>query len=57
MHDVPTLTYHNEFAEHGVGGLLSRDGYKIAWTDYQSLMVQRLNDITAGTDATARPRL
>jgi len=37
----------------GVGGMMSPDGYDIAWTQYQGYTVQRLNELTVGTVAHA----
>ncbi|KAF8863397.1 manganese and iron superoxide dismutase [Acephala macrosclerotiorum] len=45
IHNVPPLS-HN-FTE-GVPGLLSPAGFDMAWTQYQSLMCQKLTDLTAG---------
>jgi Fe-Mn family superoxide dismutase len=45
LHSVPPLT-HN-FRE-GVPGLLSPNGFDMAWTQYQSLMVEKLNVLIAG---------
>ncbi|KAL1303678.1 hypothetical protein AAFC00_007032 [Neodothiora populina] len=51
LHQVQQLSYEKEFVEHGVPGLLSRDGFDISWTKYQALMMEKLNEITAGFDA------
>ncbi|GAB7354726.1 hypothetical protein MBLNU459_g5141t1 [Dothideomycetes sp. NU459] len=51
LHRVPPLEFDADYAEHGIRGLLSPEGYNIAWTNYQALMVKRLNDITAGFEA------
>lgn len=45
LHHVPLLTH--DFS-NGVPGLLSAPGFDIAWTQYQSLMVEKLNVLTAG---------
>ncbi|KAF2209850.1 hypothetical protein CERZMDRAFT_113603 [Cercospora zeae-maydis SCOH1-5] len=47
-HHVPPLAFDDSFAEHGVPGLFSKPGYNLAWTQYQSLLVQKLNELTAG---------
>ncbi|KAM3414468.1 hypothetical protein BST61_g9632 [Cercospora zeina] len=47
-HRVPPLAFDDTFAERGVPGLFSPDGYRLAWTQYQSLLVQKLNELTAG---------
>ncbi|KAL9096161.1 MAG: hypothetical protein Q9165_001684 [Trypethelium subeluteriae] len=49
LHNVPTLNHDKQWKEHGVGDLLDPQSYKLAWTDYQSLMVQKINDLTIGT--------
>ncbi|KAK3715735.1 hypothetical protein LTR37_006960 [Vermiconidia calcicola] len=48
LHHVPPLTYDETFKRDGVPGLFSPTGYQIAWTTYQNLMVQKLNELTAG---------
>lgn len=45
---MPNLNYHNTFTENGVPGLLDSTGYKLAWTDYQNMLVQKLNELLAG---------
>jgi hypothetical protein len=45
LHSVPPLT-HN--FQEGVPGLLSPNGFDMAWTQYQNLMVEKLNVLTAG---------
>lgn len=46
LHSVPPLPF--EFKD-GVPGLLSPAGFDMAWTQYQTLMVEKLNTLTAGT--------
>lgn len=48
---VPQLSAENTFSEHGVPGLFSKLGFKIAWTDYQAQLVQKLNDLLADDPA------
>ncbi len=45
LHSVPML---NSAFNDGVPGLLSPAGFDIAWTQYQSLMVDKLNNLVAG---------
>lgn len=45
VHSVPTLMH--DFRE-GVPGLLSPAGFDMAWTQYQSLMLEKLSNLTAG---------
>ncbi|PPJ54866.1 hypothetical protein CBER1_06061 [Cercospora berteroae] len=47
-HSVPPLAFDETFEEKGVPGLFSKDGYNLAWKQYQSLLVQKLNELTAG---------
>ncbi|KAI8962722.1 manganese and iron superoxide dismutase [Daldinia sp. FL1419] len=48
LHLVPNLPGVN--VEEGIPGLLSDGGFDFAWTQYQQLVVERLNALTAGTD-------
>lgn len=41
IHNVPPLDQN--FSSEGVPGLLSVDGFNIAWTQYQEMMIQGLN--------------
>lgn len=45
MHHVPPLAH--DF-RNGVPGLLSPEGFDIAWTQYMTLMMEKLNALTAG---------
>lgn len=45
LHSLPALPH--TFRD-GVPGLLSADGYEMAWTQYQSLMLEKLNSLVAG---------
>lgn len=46
IHSVPPLDQN--FSKEGVPGLLSVDGFNIAWTQYQEMMVQGLNRLLVG---------
>lgn len=46
LHRVPPLPH--DFSKNGVPGLLSKEGFDIAWTQYMDLMLERVNDLTAG---------
>lgn len=46
LHGIPTLP-HDYSA--GVPGLMSSDGFAIAWSDYMTLMLEKLNALTAGS--------
>ncbi|MCJ1478032.1 hypothetical protein MMC13_006707 [Lambiella insularis] len=48
-HRVPLLDHDAQFNSQGIPNLLSREGYDIAWTQYHSYLVQKLNALTAGT--------
>jgi hypothetical protein len=45
VHSVPNLIH--DFRE-GIPGLLSPQGFDMAWTQYQSLMLEKLSSLTAG---------
>ncbi len=47
-HRIPTLPHDETYAEHGVDGFLSPEGYDLAWTQYQSMMIEKLNTLTMG---------
>ncbi|WEW59705.1 superoxide dismutase [Emydomyces testavorans] len=49
LHSVPKLMYDDSFRENGISDLLSPEGFDMAWTQYQGLMVEKLNLMTAGT--------
>lgn len=46
MHHVPALPH--DFSE-GVPNLMSAGGFEIAWTEYMTLTIEKLNALTAGT--------
>lgn len=48
LYNVPRLNFHEHFEKNGINGLFSPNGYALGWTAYQSLMVQKLNELTAG---------
>merc|ERR1712054_562635 len=45
--DPPKLAHQDRFTRDGIPGLLSPEAFKIAWIDYQRLMVEKLDEITA----------
>jgi len=48
-HELPLIGPHaKEFNENGVPGLYSKEGFHIAWTDYQGMLVEKLNEKTLG---------
>lgn len=48
LHTVPKLPH--DYAEGGVPNLMSPGGFAVAWTDYMTLMTEKLNALTAGTE-------
>lgn len=48
LHQVPSLNHGAYFKENGVPELLSPEGYEFSWTQYQSLLVNKLNLLTQG---------
>jgi Fe-Mn family superoxide dismutase len=46
FHSVPKLRH--DYAETGVPNLMSPAGFSIAWTDYMTLVTEKLNELTAG---------
>lgn len=46
---MPILEAHGQtFREKGVPGLLSREGFDMAWSQYQGLLIEKLNQLTLG---------
>lgn len=45
---TPELVYEQEFQKHGVPGLFCDIGYKLGWTTYQEIMLQKLDELLAG---------
>ena len=50
LHNVPQLPHDETFTTQGVGRALSPQAYRIAWHEYQSHLVTRLNELTVGMD-------
>lgn len=48
LHQVPSLPH--DYSQ-GVPNLMSASGFAIAWSDYMSLMVEKLNALTTGMSA------
>ncbi|KAL1986751.1 hypothetical protein VTN96DRAFT_5616 [Rasamsonia emersonii] len=56
LHRVPQLTHDAYFKKNGIPELLSPEGFDFAWTQYQTLLVEKLNLLTQDTvDADAKP--
>ena len=50
MHHVPVLPYDDIFRTRGIPGLLSSSAYQMAWVQYQTTLVDKLNELTSGTE-------
>ncbi|KAI1767526.1 manganese and iron superoxide dismutase [Hypoxylon sp. FL1150] len=48
IHHVPVLAQFDP--REGVPGLLSPGGFDIAWTQYMQFVIEKLNNLTAGTE-------
>lgn len=46
LHNVPKLRH--DYTETGVPNLMSPAGFSIAWSDYMTLVTEKLNALTAG---------
>ncbi|PYH98169.1 putative Fe superoxide dismutase [Aspergillus ellipticus CBS 707.79] len=56
LHRVPQLTNDQYFKNNGVPELLSPEAFDFAWTQYQTLLIDKLNLLTQDTvDADAKP--
>ncbi|PYH42672.1 mitochondrial 37S ribosomal protein mS42 [Aspergillus saccharolyticus JOP 1030-1] len=56
IHRVPQLAFQEQYEKEGVPGFLSPEAYDFSWTQYQSLLVDKLNLLTQDTiDADAKP--
>lgn len=49
LHELPQLKAHGlEFRENGIPPFLSLEAYTLAWFDYQSMLIEKLNQLTFG---------
>lgn len=48
IHHIPHNVAKKFNPEEGVPGLLTADGFDIAWTQHMTLMMEKLNALTAG---------
>lgn len=56
IHTAPRLPLQKEFAENGIKGLLSKEGFQTGWLDYQKFLTTKLTLLTNGTaDETRHP--
>ncbi|EED16276.1 Fe superoxide dismutase, putative [Talaromyces stipitatus ATCC 10500] len=49
LHRVPQLANERIFREHGISEFMSPEAFDFAWTQYQSLLVEKLNLMTQDT--------
>ncbi|GAM38554.1 Fe superoxide dismutase [Talaromyces pinophilus] len=49
FHRVPQLANERIFKEHGISEFMSPEAFDFAWTQYQSLLVEKLNLMTQDT--------
>jgi superoxide dismutase len=50
LHELPQLKAHGHvFREKGIPPFLSAEAYTLAWFDYQSMLIEKLNQLTFGT--------
>ncbi|KAF5015919.1 hypothetical protein F66182_12566, partial [Fusarium sp. NRRL 66182] len=49
LHRVPQLANERLFKEHGISEFMSSEAFDFAWTQYQSLLVEKLNLMTQDT--------
>lgn len=55
LHEVAPLTDDGRFERAGVPGLFSAESYHIAYTSYQTWALDKLNQMTAGTEPCPLP--
>ncbi|KAF8464582.1 Manganese/iron superoxide dismutase [Kalaharituber pfeilii] len=49
LHNVPELHRQEEFQNQGIPPLFTKNGFRLAWTEYQGSLVDKLNELVAGT--------
>ncbi|ODQ68027.1 manganese and iron superoxide dismutase [Nadsonia fulvescens var. elongata DSM 6958] len=54
IHTVPSLTRKVDLAREGIPGLYSAKGFNTAWTDYQTVTLNRLSELTVETENETR---
>ncbi|OCK77213.1 manganese and iron superoxide dismutase [Lepidopterella palustris CBS 459.81] len=50
LHNVPVLRDDDILKRNGIDGLFTPDGFDIAWTKYQTAIINELNSQTVGTE-------
>lgn len=48
LHEVPHLHIQGSPTTEGITGLLSADGFNLAYTQYMQFAIEKLNNLTAG---------
>ena len=51
MHRIPQLQHDNAYKENGISEFMSPEAFDFAWTQYQTLLVDKLNLLTQGESA------
>ena len=54
IHFAPRLPLQKEFTKTGISGLMSKEQFKIGWTDYQDFLTKNLTLKTVDTEYEAR---
>ena len=49
---VPLLRHYKLYEEKGISGLYDKQPFMLAWTNYQSFLIKKLNALTAGMSNT-----
>ncbi|PYI28668.1 manganese and iron superoxide dismutase [Aspergillus indologenus CBS 114.80] len=56
IHRVPQLAHENKYKSNGIEEFMSPEAFDFSWTQYQALLVDKLNLLTQDTiDADAKP--
>lgn len=55
LHTVPGLSIAGSPSTEGIRGLLSEDGFNLAYTQYMQFATEKLNALTAGTELEQTP--
>ncbi|KAG5368108.1 putative 37S ribosomal protein S26A [Yarrowia sp. C11] len=54
IHTPAKLARESKYAQNGLEGLYSKNGFNTAWTDYQRFLVSKLTDLTVDTPLQSR---
>lgn len=55
LHRIPQLQHDAYYKENGVPEFMSPEAFDFSWTQYQTLLVDKLNLLTQGQTRLARP--